>query len=286
MPIDTGEWLSPRMRVLPPDVRGLWVDLLCCMWESSERGVMVKSNQVAHTKQEIIRMIGVDATGSDSWLDLLVENGFCAVRESDGAYYSRHIVREEKIRAKRREAGKKGGDVTKAKLFSLPVQKEAQSAPIPPAKVEKPPEQNLFPPDEVSPDSPPPLTPEQKAKAEKAKKYKYADFVTLTRDEYSKLVEQYSEEDVKGMISVLDNYKGQNGKRYKSDYRAILNWVVNAYFERKAKGTYDTQRTGIFPGAGNENNQSIPTGATGSAQSGTVPGGSEKPQKNYSERFV
>lgn len=76
MPLDTGEWLSPRMRVLPPDVRGLWVDLLCCMWESSERGVMVKSNQVAHTKQEIIRMIGVDATGSDAWLDLLVENGF------------------------------------------------------------------------------------------------------------------------------------------------------------------------------------------------------------------
>ena len=80
MPIDTGEWLSPSMRVLPPDVRGLWVDLLCCMWESSERGVMVKSNQVAYTKQEIIRIIGVDATGSDSWLDLLVENGFCAVR--------------------------------------------------------------------------------------------------------------------------------------------------------------------------------------------------------------
>ena len=25
---------------------------------------------------------------------------------------------------------------------------------------------------------------------------------------------------------VLDNYKGANGKKYKSDYRAILNWVV------------------------------------------------------------
>lgn len=231
MPIDTGEWLSPRMRVLPPDVRGLWVDLLCCMWESSERGVMVKSNQVAHTKQEIIRMIGVDATGSDSWLDLLVENGFCAVRESDGAYYSRHIVREEKIRAKRREAGKKGGDVTKAKLFSMPVQQEAPAAPKPPAHVEKPPEHNLFPPEEVSPDSPPPLTPEQKAKAEKAKKYKYADFVTLTRDEYAKLCAEYGEDPTKAMIDILNNYKGSKGRKYKSDYLTIRGWVKDKYYE-------------------------------------------------------
>ena len=33
------------------------------------------------------------------------------------------------------------------------------------------------------------------------------------------------------MIEILDNYKGQNGKKYKSDYRAILNWVVKRYEE-------------------------------------------------------
>ena len=75
-------------------------------------------------------------------------------------------MREEKIRAKRRAAGKKGGDVTKAKLFS--VEREAP-APKPPAQVVKPPEQNLFPPEEVSQDAPPPLTPEQKAKQKKQK---------------------------------------------------------------------------------------------------------------------
>ena len=230
MPLDTGEWLSPRMRVLPPDVRGLWVDLLCCMWESSERGVMVKSNQVAHTKQEIIRMIGVDATGSDAWLDLLVENGFCAVRESDGAYYSRHIVREENIRAKRREAGKKGGEITKAKIFSV-------------GDTKKPAEQsNLFP-DEQSPETPPPLTPEQKAKAEKAKKYKYADFVTLTRDEYAKLCAEYGEDPTKAMIDILNNYKGSKGKKYKSDYLTIRGWVKDKYYENLQK-RYGTQNNG------------------------------------------
>ena len=49
-------------------------------------------------------------------------------------------------------------------------------------------------PDLFPEESPPPLTPEQQAKAEKAKKYKYAEFVTLTRDEYAKLCAQYSEE--------------------------------------------------------------------------------------------
>ena len=243
MPIDTGEWLSPSMRVLPPDVRGLWVDLLCCMWESSERGVMVKSNQVAYTKQEIIRIIGVDATGSDSWLDLLVENGFCAVRESDGAYYSRHIVREENIRAKRREAGKKGGEITKAKIFSGDAEKPVAPVVPVPVKVEKPPEQSDLFPEEQSPETPPPLTPEQKAKAEKAKKYKYADFVTLTRDEYAKLCAEYGEDPTKAMIDILNNYKGSKGKKYKSDYLTIRGWVKDKYYENLQK-RYGTQNNG------------------------------------------
>lgn len=230
MPFDTGEWLSPRMRGLPPDVRGLWVDLLCLMWESSDRGFMVKSNQVAHTKQEIIRMIGVDASGSGSWLDLLVENGLCAVRESDGAYYCRHMVREEKIRAKRREAGKKGGEVTKAKIFSVG-DTEMPVAPSVPVNVEKPPEQGDLFPEEQSPETPPPLTPEQKAKAEKAKKYKYADFVTLTRDEYAKLCAEYGEDPTKAMIDILNNYKGSKGRKYKSDYLTIRGWVKDKYYE-------------------------------------------------------
>ncbi|MBU5486423.1 hypothetical protein KQI86_19160 [Clostridium sp. MSJ-11] len=60
----------------------------------------------------------------------------------------------------------------------------------------------------------------------KNNKIKYAEFVTMTLEEYKKLVEQHGEDAVKRMIDVLDNYKGANGKKYKSDYRAILNWVV------------------------------------------------------------
>ena len=136
-------------------------------------------------------------------------------------------------------------------------------------------------------DPPPPEpTPEEKAKAAKARKYKYADYVSLTRDEYSKLVEQYSEEDAKDMITLLDNYKGQTGKRYKSDYRAILNWVVSAYFERKSKGIYDNKRQKNNTAAGYGNNQSIPGGEASATQPGKVQESSDDAQKDYSERFI
>ena len=67
----------------------------------------------------------------------------------------------------------------------------------------------------------------EKKSKEKNKKIKYAEFVSLEQSEYDKLVEQHGEESVKEMINVLDNYKGANGKKYKSDYRAILTWVVD-----------------------------------------------------------
>lgn len=93
--------------------------------------------------------------------------------------------------------------------------------------------------------SPPPLTDEQQAKVEKGRKYKYAEYVTLTKDEYAKLCEAHTEEGARRMIEILDNYKGQNGRRYKSDYRAILNWVVDRYNEEITKPAYGNGRKNI-----------------------------------------
>lgn len=191
--------------------------MLCYMWESVERGVMVKPNGDIYTQDEILRMLGNDASGSDTWLDRLIIGGVCAVRD-DGAIYSRRMVRDAEISQKRREAGLKGGSSTKSKVFDRkPVErKQKVTEPVIPLDI---------------PDTPPPLTPEQAEKAAKAKKYKYAEFVTLTRDEYAKLCEQFGEDPAKRMIEILDNYKGAKGKRYKSDYRAILTWVVDRYNE-------------------------------------------------------
>jgi len=67
-------------------------------------------------------------------------------------------------------------------------------------------------------------------------KIKYAEFVSMTNDEYSSLVAKLgNEERVKRAIEILDNYKGAKGKKYKSDYRAILNWVIDRLEEEEQK---------------------------------------------------
>jgi hypothetical protein len=56
----------------------------------------------------------------------------------------------------------------------------------------------------------------------------------MTEVEYGKLVAEYGDDGTKRLIEILDNYKGASGKTYKSDYRAILNWVVTRFREERA----------------------------------------------------
>lgn len=76
---------------------------------------------------------------------------------------------------------------------------------------------------------------EVSVKSDKKQKIKFSEFVSLTQDEYTKLIEDHSEEGAKRMIEILNNYKGSKGKKYKSDYLAILNWVVARYEDEKNK---------------------------------------------------
>ena len=64
---------------------------------------------------------------------------------------------------------------------------------------------------------------------------KMAEFVSMTQDELDKLVDKYGKDFTDKCIEVLDNYKGSSGKKYKSDYRAILTWVVGKVNENKQK---------------------------------------------------
>jgi hypothetical protein len=73
----------------------------------------------------------------------------------------------------------------------------------------------------------------------------YAEFVKMKESEYNKLVEEHGEPLTKKMIQVLDNYKGANGKKYKSDYRAILNWVVDKVKGEKNERTKQSGRKSL-----------------------------------------
>lgn len=64
-------------------------------------------------------------------------------------------------------------------------------------------------------------------KSNKDLKTDLPEFVTMTNDEYNKLLATHSKEFVDKCLERLSNYKGSTGKKYKSDYRAILSWVVD-----------------------------------------------------------
>lgn len=70
---------------------------------------------------------------------------------------------------------------------------------------------------------------------EREEKKQFGEFVTMTNVEYEKLVSTYGEKFTKSCIEILDNYKGSSGKKYKSDYRAILSWVVDKVQNNKPK---------------------------------------------------
>lgn len=105
-------------------------------------------------------------------------------------------------------------------------------------------------------DIPAPESTQSKVKESKGKKSKvkkeetpapdkiaFAEFVHMKQSEYDTLVEKHGKAATDKLIEVLDNYKGANKKKYDSDYRAILSWVVdkvkkeNPHLFRKAEAT-------------------------------------------------
>lgn len=58
-------------------------------------------------------------------------------------------------------------------------------------------------------------------------KKKYAEKVQMTEEQYSVLCTKYSKPFADKCIEELDLYKHSSGRSYKSDYHAILKWVVD-----------------------------------------------------------
>lgn len=96
----------------------------------------------------------------------------------------------------------------------------------------KPIQQDLF--GQISPPAEPKEV--KRKPPSKPQKHRYAPEVLLTEEEYGKLVAAHGEDGANWMIQKLDNYKAARGTSYKSDYRAILNWVVGEYQKQQQYG--------------------------------------------------
>jgi hypothetical protein len=97
--------------------------------------------------------------------------------------------------------------------------------------------------DEGSP-SPPRVLPvvregkvrEGKGKEVDSSKRLFLEDVRLTEGEYQKLITKHGKDPTDKSIEILNNYKKAKGKKYDSDYHAILNWAMGKAKEGQTGG--------------------------------------------------
>lgn len=68
--------------------------------------------------------------------------------------------------------------------------------------------------------------------------------VCLSQKEINKLKEKYTQDEIEWMYDKLSAYKLSKGKKYKSDYGAILNWVIEAFEKEKEKNSAQKEKDG------------------------------------------
>ena len=194
---------------------GVYIRLMCMMHKSENYGkIAIKSRDLSlfggiepleQFASQLVRHMPYDKNEILKALKELVAEGVIYV---DGNYLcQKRMIRDSEISEKRAEAGRRGSSITN-KIFAA-TSDASNDAAKPSAKAT--------------------------AKPKSEVKHKYTDTVKMTEAEYGKLVAEYGEEGAKRLVELLDNYKAATGRPYKSDYRAILNWVVDKYKDEQRK---------------------------------------------------
>lgn len=97
-----GDWMKdPALRRCSAAARGIWMDVLCLMFESDERGKLVTS-ALQWTLQDIAEAISGDTATNLSHLKELLAKGVMRQDES-GCYYSNRLVKDELVRKQTKE---------------------------------------------------------------------------------------------------------------------------------------------------------------------------------------
>lgn len=104
-----GDWLKdPALRSVSLSGRGLWMDMLCLMFEASPRGYLTLNGKPVSVEQ-LARMVGSTAEEVSRLIGELTDSGVASITEK-GTIYSRRLVRDEEIRGIRRRCGSMGGN--------------------------------------------------------------------------------------------------------------------------------------------------------------------------------
>lgn len=97
-----GDWMKdPDLRRCSLAARGVWVDMLCLMFECEQRGVLATGGS-PWSRTDVAQAVGGNGDVTLRCIDELVAKGVCKVRE-DGALYSKRQVEDEEKRAETRQ---------------------------------------------------------------------------------------------------------------------------------------------------------------------------------------
>ncbi len=105
-----GDWRrDPAVTSMERHDRSVWIDLVCIMHDSPERGVLLLPNGRPMTDLEISRNLGLTLGQARKSIQSILESG-TGSRRDDGALFNRRMVRDEAIRKVRTECGSLGGN--------------------------------------------------------------------------------------------------------------------------------------------------------------------------------
>ena len=121
-----GDWRKdPGVQALGYFDRGVWFEILCLMHESDERGkLLLNGKPMPDTALE--KVLGLDNQTLTSTLTTLLDYGV-ASRNEDGVLICRRMIKDEKLRQIRTEAGKMGGNPNLVKQNATKRQPKVES---------------------------------------------------------------------------------------------------------------------------------------------------------------
>ena len=182
-------------------------------------------------KGQLLDAIFAHASGEEVELSGVVEMAFSFI----SAQMDRDNENYEAVCEKRREAGSKGGQANASKNKQM-LAKTTKINLIQPNESKSSKSKDIDIDIDIDKDIDTDKDKDKDKDKEKIKeRYGENNRVTLTLDEYNKLVTEFGYEDTQAAIQLLDDYIVDKGYKSKSNYAAIRRWVIDAVRERKNK---------------------------------------------------
>jgi hypothetical protein len=226
------DWISDiSLRLCSAETRGVWIDLLCYMSLSPDRGYLIVSDRVLD-KKGIQKLAGITPKRFKKIFEELTEFGILK-QDEKGRFYSKRMVGDERLRQIRREVGKKGGNPNlkkkKEDLFrNLDNQKENQKSTVSESE-SKSYKNNTI----VLYDSLNPLIDYIQKNCPNIQKLSKA----LSEDQAEKILQEFNFEEIRDTLDRMENYKPLL-KKYSSVNLTLKNWLKNANHDKSNnKGT-------------------------------------------------